>query len=110
MTTVGYGDTFPLTVNGRVIAGLAMVNGIFCVAVPTGLLCEDFANLHKEKQLEGRQGALGHNTQKRKKHEIELHLSSVRLLELTREMDKQLKELKHLRIAYADHPDNEEDQ
>lgn len=110
MSTVGYGDTFPLTVPGRVIAGLAMVSGIFCLAIPTGLLCEDFANLHKEKQLEGRQGALSYNTQKRKKHQIELHLNSVRLQELTKEMDNKLMHLKHLRMAYADHPDNPDDE
>lgn len=109
MTTVGYGDAYPVTVWGRVIGGFAMICGIFCVAIPASLLCEDFANLHKEKQLEGRQGKLADHTHSRTKDQIELHLNSVRLQQLTRKMDGKLLNLKHLRIAYAEHSDNDED-
>lgn len=38
VTTVGYGDVYPITVAGRVIAGLLMVGGITWIGVVTGSL------------------------------------------------------------------------
>jgi voltage-gated potassium channel len=35
VTTVGYGDTYPVTVTGRVIAGLLMIGGISLIGVIT---------------------------------------------------------------------------
>merc|ERR1719379_29527 len=49
MTTVGYGDTFPLTPLGKLIGGIAMLAGIFCVALPTGILCAEFSRLYEER-------------------------------------------------------------
>ena len=43
MTTVGYGDAFPITVLGKVFASVVMVIGICLIAVPTGLLSASFA-------------------------------------------------------------------
>jgi voltage-gated potassium channel len=38
MTTVGYGDIYPITPLGRAFASLVMIIGIGTVAVPTGLI------------------------------------------------------------------------
>ena len=43
LTTVGYGDAIPVTVIGRIIAGLTAVTGIGLIAVPTGILAAAFS-------------------------------------------------------------------
>merc|ERR1719387_1581193 len=52
MTTVGYGDTFPITTSGRVIGAITMVIGILCIALPTTVLgvqfSEHFAEVTEE--------------------------------------------------------------
>lgn len=42
LTTVGYGDVYPITVLGRVAAGLIAVLGIGMVALPTGIISSGF--------------------------------------------------------------------
>ncbi|MBV9044743.1 MAG: ion transporter [Alphaproteobacteria bacterium] len=44
LTTVGYGDTVPLTPLGRLVAGLAMVVGLGLVSLPVGIVATSFAN------------------------------------------------------------------
>lgn len=41
-TTVGYGDIFPITAGGKLVAGLLAVLGIGLVAVPTGIISAGF--------------------------------------------------------------------
>ena len=41
---VGYGDAYPVTAKGRVVAGFAMIAGIVCVALPTTILAVEFAD------------------------------------------------------------------
>jgi voltage-gated potassium channel len=41
-TTVGYGDIFPITAGGRLVAGLISMLGIGLVAVPTGIISAGF--------------------------------------------------------------------
>ncbi len=38
MTTVGYGDIFPITISGQVIASIIMILGYGIIAVPTGIV------------------------------------------------------------------------
>jgi voltage-gated potassium channel len=38
LTTVGYGDVFPITVGGRMLTGLLLMFGVGVVAVPSALL------------------------------------------------------------------------
>jgi len=47
MSTVGYGDTYPVTFRGRMVAGVAMVTGILCIALPTTVLAVEFADKYK---------------------------------------------------------------
>jgi voltage-gated potassium channel len=38
LTTVGYGDCYPVTVGGKVFTGVVLVLGLGVVAVPTALI------------------------------------------------------------------------
>lgn len=42
LTTVGYGDTFPVTGLGKFLAGIITVIGVMLVALPTGLFAASF--------------------------------------------------------------------
>ncbi len=48
LTTVGYGDVYPITVLGRILAGITAVTGICMIAVPTGILASAFSDAIKE--------------------------------------------------------------
>eukprot|EP00012_Vannella_robusta_P007908 CAMPEP_0206204052 /NCGR_PEP_ID=MMETSP0166-20121206/13265_1 /ASSEMBLY_ACC=CAM_ASM_000260 /TAXON_ID=95228 /ORGANISM="Vannella robusta, Strain DIVA3 518/3/11/1/6" /LENGTH=293 /DNA_ID=CAMNT_0053623547 /DNA_START=281 /DNA_END=1163 /DNA_ORIENTATION=+ len=43
MTTVGYGDTFPITPTGKLVAGFTMIFGLLLLAFPVGVLGTQFA-------------------------------------------------------------------
>ena len=43
LTTIGYGDVYPVTAAGRVIGGLIAVAGIGIVALPTAIVATGFA-------------------------------------------------------------------
>ncbi|MCB1761220.1 MAG: ion transporter [Gammaproteobacteria bacterium] len=45
LTTVGYGDVYPVTPLGRVFAGLMAVAGIGLIAMPTGILAAAFTEM-----------------------------------------------------------------
>lgn len=52
-TTVGYGDIFPITVGGKLIAGLMAFLGIGLVAVPTGIISAGFIEaIDKQENVE----------------------------------------------------------
>ncbi len=42
LTTVGYGDTFPITGLGKLLAGIIAILGVMLVALPTGLFAASF--------------------------------------------------------------------
>lgn len=44
LTTVGYGDAYPVTFVGRICAGLTAVAGIGVIAMPTGILASAFSD------------------------------------------------------------------
>lgn len=46
LTTVGYGDVYPITVGGKMVAALAMIVGIICVALPTTVLGVQFSEAY----------------------------------------------------------------
>lgn len=49
MTTVGYGDIAPQTVLGRFVASVVMIIGYGIIAVPTGILTVELANVRSGK-------------------------------------------------------------
>jgi voltage-gated potassium channel len=44
LTTVGYGDAFPITPLGKALAGLTALTGIGLIAMPTGILAAAFSD------------------------------------------------------------------
>lgn len=51
LTTVGYGDVYPVTVAGKVLATIIAFLGIGMVAVPTGIITAGFTEIiNKEKE------------------------------------------------------------
>ena len=53
MTTVGYGDVYPVTTPGRFLAAIIMLLGVGIVALPAGILAARFA-----EELQGRRDQL----------------------------------------------------
>ncbi len=54
LSTVGYGDMYPITALGRAIAGFVAVLGIGMFAIPTGILGAAFVEESEKKRREGR--------------------------------------------------------
>lgn len=55
LTTVGYGDTYPITPLGRVLAGIIAILGVMFIALPTGLFAASFTEAmerHRRRQDE----------------------------------------------------------
>ena len=51
LTTVGYGDIYPITIPGRILSGIIALLGVALVAVPTGIIASGFTNqLNKDKE------------------------------------------------------------
>jgi voltage-gated potassium channel len=44
LTTVGYGDTFPVTAMGRIFAGVIAMTGVMLIAIPTGIFAASFSD------------------------------------------------------------------
>ena len=50
LTTVGYGDVFPMTVLGKALAGLVALAGIGLIAMPTGILAAAFSDVVQRRR------------------------------------------------------------
>jgi len=48
LTTVGYGDVYPVTVFGKVIASFMAIIGIAAVAMPAGILAASFSKAYEK--------------------------------------------------------------
>ena len=64
LTTVGYGDVAPVTGFGKLIASFMMILGYAIIAVPTGIVTSEFANMKKDTTTEVCPNCLfeGHDT------------------------------------------------
>ncbi|PKM67801.1 MAG: Ion transporter [Firmicutes bacterium HGW-Firmicutes-19] len=51
LTTVGYGDIYPITFGGKVMAGIIALLGIGLVAVPTGIISAGFVEMIDVEKL-----------------------------------------------------------
>lgn len=52
LTTVGYGDAYPITPLGKVIAAVVMFMGIGLIAVPTSVISASMSDLMHERRVE----------------------------------------------------------
>lgn len=51
LTTVGYGDIYPITVLGKILAAIIAILGIGIVAIPTGIIASGFTELIKNERV-----------------------------------------------------------
>lgn len=49
LTTVGYGDSYPITVGGKIFTSLILMVGLGIISVPTGLFASALSKTIKEK-------------------------------------------------------------
>jgi voltage-gated potassium channel len=49
LTTVGYGDVFPITPGGRLFTFIVLVMGLGVIAVPSGLLASALSRVRAEE-------------------------------------------------------------
>jgi voltage-gated potassium channel len=49
--TVGYGDTVPITVPGKLVAGVTILFGLMMVALPVGIIASAFANVIRRRDF-----------------------------------------------------------
>lgn len=54
LTTVGYGDVYPVTPLGKILAGITAITGIGLIAMPTGILASAFSDA-LQRQREARE-------------------------------------------------------
>lgn len=52
LTTVGYGDVYPVTAGGRIFTGALLIIGLGVVAVPTGILSSALQNVRASRQTD----------------------------------------------------------
>jgi voltage-gated potassium channel len=52
LTTIGYGDVYPITVLGKIFAAVVAVAGIGLIAMPTGILASAFSEAVRDESLE----------------------------------------------------------
>lgn len=48
LTTVGYGDMYPITVGGKIFTFFVLISGLGIVAVPTGLMASALAQVRQD--------------------------------------------------------------
>eukprot|EP01065_Artemidia_motanka_P045155 TRINITY_DN6570_c0_g1_i1.p1 TRINITY_DN6570_c0_g1~~TRINITY_DN6570_c0_g1_i1.p1 ORF type:complete len:600 (+),score=135.84 TRINITY_DN6570_c0_g1_i1:101-1900(+) len=52
LTTVGFGDAYPNSIGGRVVASLTMLAGLVVVGYPITILTSTFQDMEKERQMQ----------------------------------------------------------
>lgn len=52
LTTVGYGDMYPITTLGKVITGIVSILGIAFIAIPGGIFASEFVNIFAKRKLQ----------------------------------------------------------
>ena len=50
LTTVGYGDVYPITLGGRMFTFVILMLGLGVVAVPTGIIASALASVRKNEE------------------------------------------------------------
>ena len=71
MTTIGYGDVYPVTVAGKVIGSIMALLGIGLVAMPTGIISAGFLEKVNERKEQKRKEAEDNAKVDREKADVE---------------------------------------
>ena len=50
LTTVGYGDVYPITAGGKIFTFFILLIGLGIVSVPAGLISSAFAKVRKDEE------------------------------------------------------------
>ena len=56
LTTVGYGDAYPVTTLGRFLAGVIAITGVTVIALPTGIFAASFSEAMDRRRSKARNG------------------------------------------------------
>lgn len=54
LTTIGYGDIYPITAAGKVLGGIIAMMGVMIVAIPTGIISSSFVQKMEESKQKRR--------------------------------------------------------
>ncbi len=49
LTTIGYGDAYPITAAGKIVAAIVAISGIGLIAMPTGILASAFSDAVRKR-------------------------------------------------------------
>jgi voltage-gated potassium channel len=52
LTTVGYGDMYPITTLGKFITAMVSILGIAFIAIPGGIFASEFVNIYSQRKLQ----------------------------------------------------------
>ena len=55
MTTIGYGDTYPITELGKILGGLIAIMGVMMIALPTGIFASSFTEAMERRRQKERE-------------------------------------------------------
>ncbi len=58
LTTVGYGDVYPITLAGRLFTFIILILGLVFVAVPTGIVASALSAVRREEEAADKSTAL----------------------------------------------------
>lgn len=102
LTTVGYGDAFPVTPWGKVVGGIAFLAAILCVALPIGVLSVEFTDLY-DQRIQAQKKAINEKSlRRRSKKELELYLSVEEFDELRADIEDNFRYIRLLALAHAE--------
>lgn len=102
LTTVGYGDAFPITPLGRLIGGSAMLCAIVCVALPTAVLADEFHRTYCERKIIREKEVNARTLKLRHMPELELYMSMTSFDNLRSDLSDHLDYLKYLALAQVE--------
>jgi voltage-gated potassium channel len=54
LTTVGYGDVYPVTVLGKLLSGVISILGIILIALPSGIITSGFVKEYEDEKMKRR--------------------------------------------------------
>lgn len=52
LTTVGYGDMYPISVLGKLVTSMVSILGIAFIAIPGGIFASEFVNIFSQRKLQ----------------------------------------------------------